>query len=164
MKQLLYSADGVKHQGKSRPLCCYPVITYQVCFFHANSHMFFLFVCLSGVFLGGGFNNTLFFFVTVYIVLKWKKSWGGNETRHFQKGFLCLASAEFTWLNRLIWSALISKFHHLPKADSCVRKANTHFLDKHAGPPEYYNYWNWNTITRNSQHTVLVLIFMPREV
>lgn len=157
MKQLLYSADGVKHQGKSRPLCCYPVITYQVCFFHANSHMF----CF---FLGGGlFNNTLFFFV-----LKWKKSWGGNETRHFKKVlkkfFLRLASAEFTWLNRLIWSALISKFHHLPKADSCVRKANTYFLDKRAGPPEYYNYWSWNTITRNSQHTVLVLIFMPREV
>lgn len=151
MKQLLYSADGVKHQGKSRLLCCYPVITYQVCFFHANSHMFW-------VFLGGGSFQQYTFFLCIYC----------TEMKEILRGkwkfFLRLASAEFTWLNRLIWSALISKFHHLPKADSCVRKANTYFLDKRAGPPEYYNYWSWNTITRNSQHTVLVLIFMPREV
>lgn len=157
MKQLLYSADGVKHQGKSRLLCCYPVITYQVCFFHANSHMFW-------VFFGGGVFSTIHFFSLYILYWNERNLEGEMKLDILKKFFLRLASAEFTWLNRLIWSALISKFHHLPKADSCVRKANTYFLDKRAGPPEYYNYWSWNTITRNSQHTVLVLIFMPREV
>lgn len=157
MKQLLYSADGVKHQGKSRLLCCYPVITYQVCFFHANSHMFW-------VFFGGGVFSTIHFFSLYILYWNERNLEGEMKLDIFKKFFLRLASAEFTWLNRLIWSALISKFHHQPKADSWSRKANTYFLDKRAGPPEYYNYWSWNTITRNSQHTVLVLIFMPREV